>query len=186
MEDPARAFLGMWHLRRLGLVTLFLLATAVGSAGATPEVRLAPCPGPGDTLSLQQPQDPGYREAMEFAEVLQRNHIGLRCITRTKIGSYFFGEPRAAGFQTDLGTVTVVFFPAPNGAERIRTSLTVKGGHYHYTFSTGRWGFGRRQVIDLNAPLLFLIRGRWFVMVTDARAEEPLRLALTSVSCNSQ
>ena len=154
------------------LVTSFAFGGMI--AKAAPQ---APCPPPGDTLSLLQPQDPGYGEALEFGHFLQSHHIGLRCITRTTLGSYFLGEPKSAGFQTDLGPISVSFLPPPDGAERVTTVLTVSRGHYRYTFRTKQPRLTNHQVIDSDAPLHLLVRGPWFIFV-DSRAEEALRLAL--------
>jgi hypothetical protein len=45
----------------------------------------------------------------------------------------------------------------------------VSHGDYRYTF--------RHQVIQVDASLHFMIRGRWFILLVDSRAEQPLRLA---------
>jgi hypothetical protein len=129
-------------------------------------------------MSLLQPQDPGYSEAQEFGRFLESHHIGLRCITRTTIASYFLGEPKSAGFQTDLGGLSVAFFPPPDGAERVTTALKVTQGHYRYTFHTRQPGLRSHQVMESDAPLHLLIKGPWFVFTFDPRVEERLRLAL--------
>jgi hypothetical protein len=164
--------------RTLGFATLMVLATSLTPDRELAASRQAPCPAVGDTMSLLQPSDPGYADALEFGKFLENHHIGLRCITRTTIGSNFLGESKSAGFQTELGPISVVFFPMPDGAERVTTELTVSRGHYHYTFRTRQPGLANHEVMDTDAPFHFLIQGRWFIFVIDARAEEPLRLAL--------
>ncbi len=154
------------------LVTSFVPCGTVAAAA-----QQAPCPPAGNTSSVLQPQDPGYSEALEFGRFLQEHHINLRCITRTKF-NYLLGESKAAGFQTDVGTISVVFFSAPDGAERITTVLKVSQGHYRYTFRTKQPGLRRHQVMDEDSPLHFMIQGGWFIFLVDPRAEQPLRLAL--------
>ena len=138
----------------------------------------ATCPPPGDTMSLLQPQDPGYGEAQEFGRFLECHHIGLRCITRTKIPSYLLGEAKSAGFETDLGGLGVAFFPPPYGAERVTTKLTVSRGQYRYTFRTRQTGLRNQEVMKSDAPFHLLVKGPWFIFTFDPRVEERLRLAL--------
>jgi hypothetical protein len=166
----------------LSLPVLAVLATTLALSRATAAAnQQAPCPPAGDTLSLLEPQDPGYSEAQEFARFLKSHHIELHCITRTTLGSYFLGEPKSAGFQTDLGPISVAFLPPPDGAERITTVLKVSHGRYRYTFRTKQPGLTDHQVIETDSPLHFLVKGRWFVFV-DSRAEEALRLAFAGMS----
>lgn len=150
-------------------------ALGVTLAMAAPQ---APCPPAGDTMSLLQPQSPGYSEAQEFGRFLESHHISLRCITGTTIGSYFLGETKSAAFQTDLGPVSVVFFPPPYGAERVTITLKVTQGHYRYTFRTRQPGLRGHQVMESDAPFHLLIKGPWFIFTSDPRVEERLRLAL--------
>lgn len=132
-----------------------------------------------------QPSDPGYADAQEFARLLQDHDIAVRCISFAKVGSYFLGERNAAAFQTSLGGINVVFFPDPDGAERITTELTVSKGHYRYVFRRRERGLeGRHDTVEGDAPLHILIYGRWLVFVWDPRIEEPLRIALSRSRCD--
>lgn len=159
----------------LPIFAVFIMSLVpAGTAAAATEQ--APCRPVRDTSSLLQPQDPGYSEAQEFGQFLQKHHINVRCITRT-IDSNFLGEPKAAGFQTDVGLISVVFFPAPDGAERVTTALSVSHGRYRYTFRTKQAGLMGQQVMLLDAPLHFFIQGRWFILVYPS-SEQPVRLAL--------
>lgn len=155
-------------------VLTVLVTSLVPGATVAALAQQAPCP---HTEGLLEPQDPGYSQALEFGRFLQEHHITLRCITRTTF-NLLLGESNAAGFQTDVGTISVVFFPAPDGAERVTTELKVSHGNYRYTFSTKQPGLAGRQVIQGDAPLHFMIRGEWFILLLDPRAEQPLRLAL--------
>ena len=157
--------------------TIFTLlaTTLIPYAAVAATAEQGPCPV-RDSSSLLQPQDPGYSEALEFGQFLQKHHINVRCITRTTF-NYLLGESKAAGFQTDMGTVSVIFFPAPDGAERISTELSVSHGRYRYTFRTKQAGLMAHQVMGLDAPLHFLIQGRWFIFV-DPPTEQSVRLAL--------
>jgi len=158
------------HLRLL-LAALFFALTA----------RAAPAEPPCHPL---QPSDAGYADAHEFALFLQDHDITVRCISYAKLGSYFLGEPSAASFQTSLGSISVVFFPRPDGAERVTTQLTVSEGHYRYVFRTRQLGLKTRDTVEGDSPLHFLIYGRWFVFVWDPRIEEPLRVALSRSRCD--
>ena len=178
-----RKFQMTFFCRAFAFTILTVLVTSLVPDGtlAAP-AQQAPCPTVGDTMSLLQSQDPGYAEALEFGRFLQKHHINLRCITRTTF-NYLLGEQKAAGFQTDVGTISVVFFPAPDGAERITIGLTVSHGLYRYTFRTKQAGLAGHQVMVVDSPLHFMIQGGWFILLVDSRAEQPLRLALLEPPC---
>jgi hypothetical protein len=176
-------------MKRILGISVLLLVKIVASclpmqAQATTE-RQAPCPANGDTLSLLQPQDPGYHEAEEFGRFLQNHQIVLRCITRTTIGSNFMGEVKSSAFQTDMGPISVVFFPAPDGAERVTSELKVTHGTYRYTFRTRQSGLLDHQVMESDGPFHFMIHGSWFMFTYDSRTEQALRFALLGYPAKS-
>jgi len=171
--DAMTRVLGIGVLLLAGSVASCLPAQAQATTG-----RQAPCPANGDTLSLLQPQDPGYREAEEFGRFLQNHQIVLRCITHTTIGSYFLGEAKSAAFQTDVGPISVVFFPAPDGAEHVTSELKVTHGKYRYTFRTRQSSLLHHQVMESDGPFHFMIHGAWFMFTFDSRTEQALRFAL--------
>jgi hypothetical protein len=144
-------------------------------AAQTATAQQAPCKNPSYLL---QPQEAGYAEAQEFGKFLQNHHVVLHCITHTKIGSNFLGEAKSAAFNTDTGPISVVFFPAPDGAERVTSELRVMHGEYRYTFRTRQHGLLSHEVMRSDGPFHFLIQGAWFMFVFDAGTEQSLRLAL--------
>jgi hypothetical protein len=143
----------------------------------------APCPS--DPRFLLQPEDPAYREAEEFGRFLQDHRIALRCITHTTIGSYFLGEAKSAAFQTDVGPISVVFFPTPDGAEQVTSELKVTHGKYRYAFRTRQSGLRHHQVMESDAPTHFMISGAWFMLTFDFRTEQALRFALLGYPASS-
>ena len=181
MMIPKHMWRMLGEMKRVFGIGLLLLAGSVASCLATQAQttgRQAPCFAAGDTSSLLQPQDPGYGEAEEFGRFLQNHHIAVRCITRTTIGSNFLGEAKSAAFQTDVGPISVVFFPAPDGGEHVTSELKVTHGQYRYTFRTKQPGLLDHEVMESDGPFHFMINGSWFMFTFDSRTEQALRFAL--------
>jgi hypothetical protein len=158
-------------------VALSLAVPAVLHAPAEPlPVR---APAAVDTSSRLAPSDSGYADAVAFARFLEGRGCGfhVQSIGRSK-SSGFLGEWRSASYRTDHGNFAVVFFPPPDGAERVRITSEVRGGHYFYTFRTHQSGLRRVQKEDHDAPQRFVVHGRWFIFVWDGNTEWALRNAL--------
>ena len=138
--------------------------------------RARPCEG-ADSLSVLRRWDPGYAEAGEFAEFLSAHGLPPRCVTRSVLQG-FLGDAKAAGFQTDSGPLAVVFFPEPAGAESVHVVERIRGGRYHYTFTTRQRGLLSRTTWDLDAPARILVRGTWFIVAWEERLESWLRQSI--------
>jgi hypothetical protein len=130
----------------------------------------SPCPPAGDTLSLLQPGDSAYLDAPAFAQFLRVHDFDVRCVTRTVLEG-FLGVERAAGFQTDKGPISVIFFA---GADRVRVRERKTPSGYRYTFrNQPHPGVG--DVLDVNGPLYLVAHGDWFIFAPDAQVAAALR-----------
>jgi hypothetical protein len=157
----------------------FTIATLTAVALTAVPVRGAPARAGAvaDTSSALTPADSGYVEAQTLARLLEERGIHTRRLSRSKVAG-FMGERRAASYSTDRGNFAVVFFPPPDGAERVRITSEVRDGHYLYTYGTDQPGLRREQREDHDAPQCFVVHGRWFIFVWDGATEWWLRHAL--------
>ena len=121
------------------------------------------CPPPGNTSSLLQASDAAYAKAPSFAMLLQARHFIVHCVTRTTLQGTL-GVQSAAGFQTNKGPISVLFF---DGAEQLRVfeRKTPKGYRYRFQHAPHP-GIG--DVLDVDGPMYFVIRGCWLVVASDA------------------
>ncbi len=150
----------------LARAAIVVAGLAVGRAALAQTVHpwgTSPCPPPGDTMTRLQPGDPAYTDAPAVALFLQAHHFAVHCVTRTKFEG-FFGVRRAAAFQTDQGPIAVLFF---EGAERVRVEQRKTSKGYRYWFQNPPYpGIG--TVENVNGPLYFVARARWFIIAPDA------------------
>jgi hypothetical protein len=144
----------------LGLTLLGFAATAgAGSGGrATPPPTVAV-----DTSSVLAPTDAGYSEAMALADLLQRSGIRIAGVRRSKFAG-FLGQPRAASFSSDRGAFAVVFFPEPDGAERVTYEVKRHRARYRYTYHWSEAGSAHAYHEDCDAPQRYLQVGPWFIL----------------------
>jgi hypothetical protein len=157
------------HMRPSTWLAVLLIswpsAMGPGQAPATSEPRY-PCRSIPSSAVLQ-PSDPGYDEAQRFATFLGAHGFDVRCVARSK-SQGFLDNPKAASIQTDAGPIAVVFFPAPDGAERVHIAERPVRGGYAYTFTTRQPGLAARTTWTQDAPARLLRCGTWFVEVWDA------------------
>ena len=135
----------------------------------------SPCPPATDTLSLLQPGDSAYTDAPAVSLFLQAHHFTVRCVTRTKFEG-FFGVRRAAAFQTDQGPITVLFFEGADRA-RVQQEKTSKGYRY-WLQNPPHPGIGAAE--NVNGPLYFTARGRWFIIAPDGKVAAALARAIAA------
>jgi hypothetical protein len=159
-----------------GGTVLTLAGLTVG--GATPGQTVhpwgsSPCPPATDTLSLLQPGDSAYTDAPAVSLFLKAHHFTVRCVTRTKFEG-FFGVRRAAAFQTDQGPITVLFFEGADRA-RVQQEKTAKGYRY-WLQNPPHPGIGAAE--NVNGPLYFMARGRWFIIAPDGKVAATLARAV--------
>jgi hypothetical protein len=140
-------------------------ATRLDQAPVSAE-PLYPCRGIPSSAVLQ-PSDPGYDEAQRFATFLGAHGFDVRCVARSK-SQGFLNNPKAASLQTNAGPIAVVFFPPPDGAERVHIAERRVRGRYVYTFTTRQRGLATRTTWTQDAPAQLLQCGTWFVQVWDA------------------
>ena len=84
--------------------------------------------------SILKPTHRAYDEAMEFARVLNSKGIIVNSVHRSKLEIVFQGIDKAAFFRTDNGVLEVIFFPDPEGAEKVTVTEQRKAGRYLYSF----------------------------------------------------
>jgi len=163
----------------------YFLALAVSAALAGPVAAPATStpaapgarPARADTGYVLQRTDPGYDEAMAFADFLQTTGIRIALIGRSKLAG-FLDRP-AASFVTDHGGFAVVFFPEPDGAEHVVWDVKKEGALYRHTF---RWNDGAREHtahMTTDAPQRYLKSGPWFITTWSDSTYDVLKDALT-------
>jgi hypothetical protein len=135
--------------------------------------RPAPCPPPGDTVSLLQRSDSAIGEAKEVADFLNRSGLTVRCVTRSE-WSGLAGIGNVAAFQTARGTITVFFVPATEGFLLTETR-TSRG--YRITYSK-RGAHPARTVVDADNAQYVVQREGWYFHVLDAALADDLRQAV--------
>jgi hypothetical protein len=135
--------------------------------------RPAPCPPPGDTVSLLQRSDSAFAEARDVAEFLNRSGLTVRCVTRSD-WSGLAGIGNVAAFQTARGTITVFFVPEREGF-RLTETRTPRG--YRITYAK-RGAHPARTVIDADNAQYVIQRERWYFHVLDASLAGDLRQAV--------
>ena len=139
-------------------------AVIASNAPAQTLRQLAPCPPPRDTLSLLQPSDSAFGDAPAFADFLRHHGFVVRCITRSTAAG-LLGIGRVAGFQTDQGTITVLFVPEQDRVD-VTEARTTQG--YRYTFVKSGLHPGH-EVLSTTGPVYYLARGPWLMEIWDAR-----------------
>jgi len=151
-------------------------ALGFGSAASGP-APVPPATAP-DTSAALSPADSGYADAVAFGRWLEDRGFRVRLVARSQV-SGFMGEPRAASYLTDRGNFAVVFFPAHDGAERVRITCELKRGQYLYTYRTHQPGLRRVLTERHDSPQRFVVKGRWFIFVWDGATEQALKDVLT-------
>ena len=114
--------------------------------------------------SILKPRDAVYYEAMEFAGLLNDKGIIVNSVHLSKLNSFFQGIEKAAFFRTENGVLEVVFFPDPEGAEKVTVTEQRKAGRYLYSFQgqpNPRFGDG----FDSPRPMYFLMYRNWFIVL---------------------
>ena len=146
----------------LGIAVITGAVIASIAPAQTPR-QLAPCPQQRDTLSLLQPSDSAFGDAPAFADFLRHLGFVVRCITRSTAAG-LLGIGRVAGFQTDLGTITVLFVPEPDRVD-VTEARTTQG--YRYTFVKSGL-HPAHAVLNTAGPVYYLARGAWLMEIWDA------------------
>jgi hypothetical protein len=172
----------MMRARALGafLVSSMAVASLVhGSDEPAPGARQADV----DRSSALSPADPGYAEAVALGHFLETHGRGfkIRLIGRSKF-DLLLGERRSATYVTDHGNFAVLFFPPPDGAERVRITSEVRDGRYDYTFRTHQRGLQREERMVMDGPQRFVVHGSWFILVWDGATEEALKAAFADTT----
>lgn len=145
------------------LATVILTGAVTASiAPAQTQRRLAPCPPPGDTVSLLQPSDSAFGDAPAVSAFLRQHGFVVRCVTRSTAAG-LLGIGRVAGFQTDQGTITVFFVPE---ADRVAVTEARTAKGYRYAFV--RSGLHpARAIVNTTGPVYYVAWGSWFMEIWD-------------------
>lgn len=137
-------------------------------------VQLGEAPPRVADVSLVQPHDIGYAEAIEFADFLRDTGIKVRSIHRSKFESLFETSDRAAHFRTDRGTVDVIFFSEASGAEDIRVNEQGEGQRYVYELRTPH----ETQILNSRWPNYIVRHQQWFISTPSEALAEKIKNAL--------
>jgi hypothetical protein len=115
--------------------------------------------------SILKPTDAVYYEAMEFARLLNSKGIIVNSVHRSKLESLFVGGvEKAAFFRTEKGVLEVIFFPDPEGAEKVTVTEQREAGRYLYSFQ-GQPNPTPGDGFDSPRPMYFLMHRNWFVVL---------------------
>ena len=140
-----------------------LVGAVIASIAPAQTPQLGPCPPPSDTLSLLQPSDSAFQDAPAVADFLRHHGLVVRCITRSTAAG-LLGIGRVAGFQTDQGTITVLFIPEQDRVD-FTEARTATG--YRYTFVKSGL-HPAHAVLSTTGRVYYLARGPWFMEIWDA------------------
>jgi hypothetical protein len=155
---------------RLAYAVILLLLIATSNAavlqGAPQEQR--------NDASLLKPSDSSYPAAMEFASFLNHQNINVRSVHRSKLES-FFPNVTAAFFRTDLGSVEVIFFPEPDGAERVQIEEQRNDGRFSYSYSIRRDPDSGPRIVEATAPQYYIRQKKWLIVTSNKTISDALQ-----------
>ena len=123
---------------------------------------------PSGDASLLRPTDIAYTDAMQFSRFLNQHNIAVKSIHRSKLESFFRGVNKAAFFETDKGSLEVIFFP-DNGAEKVsamerRTHNDEGERNYTYSFRGQPQPNPPADMFIAARPMYFITHGGWFIV----------------------
>lgn len=127
-------------------------------------------------VSLMQPSDIAYADAMEFVRFLNEHGFKVLSVHRSKLEGFFRGVNRAAFIRTDKGIIEVIFFSEPRGAEKIEVTGQNRAGRYIYTFR-GQPDPKPGDIIDASRPVYFIKQGGWLIVIDDQKIDNALKEA---------
>ena len=128
--------------------------------------------------SILKATDVAYAEAMDFAHFLNGKGITVKSVHGSKLNGFFRGLDKAAFFRTEKGVVEVIFFPKPNGAEKVRVMERPRGERYLYSFEGQPHPNPPGDTIDASRPMYFLAHRSWFIVLSGKELNDALRRAL--------
>ena len=154
---------------RLLRFLLLLLVVQVSFSSAKDD----PC----DPRTLLPTTDPAYTEAMNLAEMLNRQGIQIRCVLLSKQAQMFEGQLGAALFRTGAGDFEVLFLPRSQSWDELKVvEQREPGGYAKYHFQgspkySGTWE---------GQPLYFFKHRNQFLHSFDQQVVTKLHDALRS------
>jgi hypothetical protein len=133
---------------------------------------------PSEDDSLLKPGQPGYDEAVSFAQVLDQAGVHVRKIFASKLNGFFRGVNKAAYYRTYKGVVEAIFFE-DDGAEKIKATETVQGERYLYSFTGQPRPRPAGDTFDSTKPMYFLAYANAFIVIFgDRELFETLKTSL--------
>lgn len=133
--------------------------------------------GRNSDISLMQPDDTAYEEAMEFTRFLSDHGIVVKSVHRSKMESFFDGVTKAAFIKTGKGILEVLFFPEPTGAEKVQVTERREEGRYLYSFE-GQPEPKPNDMIDSSYRNYFTMRQNLFIKISDKELDAVVKRAL--------
>jgi len=127
--------------------------------------------------------DSSFADAETFKEILSKHGFVVRRVFRSTFQSFgrILGTSREAAFETDEGSLEVLFFPAPDGAERVNIKEEKLAKLWQYTFP----GHARTDLAQASDTLFatnrqYFVRVRkWFVLTDSYELARKVRQALS-------
>ena len=121
---------------------------------------------------------PGFDEAVSFAEVLDQAGVHVQKIFVSKLNGFFRGVNKAAFFRTDKGVIEAIFFE-DDGAEKIIATETKEGNAYRYLFTGQPHPSPPSDTINSSKPIYFLAYANAFMVISaDRELFETLKKSL--------
>jgi len=128
-------------------------------------------------VSLMQPDDVAYVEAMEFAQFLGDHGIIVKSVHRSKMEGFFRGVKKAAFIKTDKGILEVLFFAESTGAEKVQVTERREEGRYIYSFE-GQPELKQGDIIDSSLREYFTMHQNLFIVTRDEELDAAVKRAL--------
>jgi hypothetical protein len=165
---------------RLHLLHCTMLALCLGGFGIAPQATSFRTMRAYQTKdgSILKPTNSAYAEAMEFVQFLESQGIAVKSVHNSKLNGFFQGLEKAAFFRTDKGIMEVIFFPEPNGAERIRVKEQRRAGRYLYSFEGQPHPNPPGDRMDAGRPIYFLMHRNWFIVINSEELYNAVKRAL--------
>lgn len=138
-----------------------------------------PAAAQAQDISLLQPSDMAYDDAMEFARFLKDNGLTLSSVHRSHLEGFFRGVGKAAFFRTDKGVVEVAFFEGALDAEKVTVKYSRnKPAAVPHRYKVEGQPTNGEGVIQAAYPVYFTMHRNWYIVTSESRLDAILKRAL--------
>ena len=164
---------------RFRVLTAILVLQIVNATSSEADPLASPYPGQIEDVSILQPGDIAYAEAMEFGRFLSAHGLTVESLHRSKLESMFRRVEKAAFIKTDKGIVQVVFFPAPADAEKIKITYSKNVAEtVPHKYVIEQPITADSQTIESAYPMYFTLHINWFIETSECGLDAILKRSL--------